>query len=54
MPIFRSVTEGVTQFLLTLRVTFIDFSLSSNILGAECGKAIAEMLKINKTITNIK
>ena len=115
MPTFRSVTEAVTQNLLTLRVTLISlalrqmiwalkaversqklsrltrlspassktlassyhahflqryqggnakfadiscyldlFSLWDNKLSAEGGAAIAEALKINKTITSIK
>jgi hypothetical protein len=31
-----------------------DFSLGHNNLGPEGGKAVAEMLKVNKTIETIK
>ena len=49
-----AVTEAVTQNLLTFCVILIFLSLSGNKLGAEGGAAIAEALKINKTITGIK
>ena len=54
MTVFRFVTETVTRFLLTFLVTAYLFSLERNELGPEGGVAIAEALKINKTITNIK
>ena len=59
MPIFRSVTEGVTQNFWNTKLADIScyldlFSLLQNQLGAEGGAAIAEALKINKTITNIE
>ena len=54
MPIFRSVTEAVTQNLLTFRVTLIIFSLAGGNVGKEVGKMIAAILETNTTITNIK
>ena len=59
MPIFRSVTEAVTQNFWNTKFADIScyldlFSLLENNLGPEGGVAIAEALKINKTITNIK
>ena len=54
-----NVTEGVTQNLPNTKFADIScyldlFSLYNNKLGPKCGAAIAEALKINKTITNIK
>ena len=54
MPIFRSVTGAVTQKLLTHRVTTPLCSLGYTDLGPEGGAAVAEALKVNDTITNIK
>ena len=53
MPIFCSVTEAVTQKVLTHRVTTPLCSLEWNDLGPEGGAAVAEALKVNDTITNI-
>ena len=59
MPIFCSVTEAVTPNFLEYKFADIScyldlFSLSYNNLDAESGAAIAEALKVNKTITSIE
>ena len=54
MPISRSVTEVVTQNFADISCYLDLFSLEANDLGPEGGAAIAEALKINKTITNIE
>ena len=59
MPISRSVTEVVTPNFWNTKFADIScyldlFSLWQNKLGPEGGVAIAEALKINKTITNIE
>ena len=51
---FANVTGAVTQKVLTHRVTTPLCSLGWNKLGPEGGAAVAEALKVNDTITNIK
>ena len=51
---FANVTGAVTQKVLTHRVTTPLCSLDLNELGPKGGAAVAEALKGNDTITNIK